>query len=53
MSAVFKKFHRLVCIVAALAALGLSAPAIAGGVNANPQDVAADQADGTDRLIIK
>ncbi len=53
MSAVFKKFHRLVCMVAALAALGLSAPAIAGGVNANPQDVAADQADGTDRLIIK
>ena len=53
MSAVFKKFHRLVSIVAALAALGLSAPAIAGGVDASPQAVAADQADGTDRLIIK
>ena len=53
MSAVFKKFHRLVAIVAALAALAVTAPAIAGGVNGNPQDVAADQADGTDRLIIK
>ena len=53
MSAAFKKFHRLVSMVAALAALAVTAPAIAGGVNPNPQDAVADQADGTDRLIIK
>jgi serine protease len=53
MSTAFKKIHRLVSMVAALAALAVTAPAIAGGVNANPQDVVADQANGTDRLIIK
>lgn len=53
MSPALKKIHRLVSIVAALAALAITAPAIAGGVNPNPQNGAAGQADGTNQLIIK
>lgn len=53
MSAVFKKLHRLVSIVAALAALAVTAPAIAGGLTSNPQNGVAGQPDGTDQLIIK
>jgi hypothetical protein len=53
MSAVLKKFHRLVFMAAALAALTVTVPAIAGGVSPNPQDAAADQAHGADQLIIE